>query len=130
MDKYLDRHVESARDAEVVKTYLEEVIERCKIIEEEVINSIENWADILPEDVKRTHLGLISDLIAEIEAIEREREALAEDLRASQGRSKEETDALKHQLREKEEELEEASAELRQRQQSVSGQSSPESIVP
>jgi|GEM_PF-815913 len=41
----------------------EEVIEKCNILEEEIISSIENWTDIIPEvEDFKTQIGLISNM--------------------------------------------------------------------
>lgn len=49
------------------------MIEKCNILEEEIINSIENWIDILPEVADfTTQIGLISELKMSREALEKD----------------------------------------------------------
>lgn len=48
--------------SEVIKTYLEEVVEGCLSLEEQVIKSIEDWTDIDPTLEIKTVLGLIGEL--------------------------------------------------------------------
>jgi hypothetical protein len=47
---------------EVLKTYFEEVIDECLSLEENVINSIEDWTDILPNAEIKAVINLIRDL--------------------------------------------------------------------
>ena len=87
--------------SEVVETYLEEVIERCNIIEEEVISSIENWTDIIPEADIQTEIGLLTDLKNDLQKETIARRALQDELQATQDQS-EENIKLKNQIVESE----------------------------
>lgn len=57
-----DEQAKMGQSPEVIKTYLEEIIGRCRIQGEEAISSIENWTDIVPEADIRTQIGVISNL--------------------------------------------------------------------
>lgn len=57
--KKLDDKIEGDK---LIRNYLEETIEKCNVLEEEVINSIENWKDIIPEADLTTQIGIISEL--------------------------------------------------------------------
>lgn len=63
---YIHRHNDSSYKRqitpEVVKTYLEEIIEDSLGLEEKVINSIEDWKDILPNLEVKTVINLIREL--------------------------------------------------------------------
>ena len=52
--RYEDEKESKKITKEVIRTYLEEIIEKCFNSEVEILNSIEDWSDILPEyaDVK------------------------------------------------------------------------------
>lgn len=50
-------------DYKLIISNFEEVIEKCNILEEEIISSIENWTDIIPEvEDFKTQIGLISNM--------------------------------------------------------------------
>lgn len=50
-------------DFKLVVSNLEEVIEKCNILEEEIISSIENWTDIIPEvENLKTQIGVITEM--------------------------------------------------------------------
>lgn len=47
----------------LITSNFEEVIEKCNILEEEIISSIENWTDIIPEVANlKTQIGLVSEM--------------------------------------------------------------------
>lgn len=91
-----------SEDNPPVATYLEEVIERCGVLEEEALSSIENWTDVIPEADIRTQIGVISELRLEIDAIKDDREKLQEELEDIKGRSEEREQVLRAQIEEKE----------------------------
>ncbi len=63
---YIHRHNDSTYKSEitseVIKTYLEEIVEDSLSLEEKVINSIEDWKDILPNLDVATVINLIREL--------------------------------------------------------------------
>jgi hypothetical protein len=112
---YLSRYNRARKDrakSDLVPTYLEDVIERCGILEEEVLSSIENWTDIIPEADVRTQIGLISDLKIRVDVLSQEAKALASELVESKGRSEKEIEALKVEKAQKGAELAKARREL------------------
>lgn len=60
--RHNDPSYKSQITPEVVKTYLEEIIEDSLGLEEKVINSIEDWKDILPNLEVKTVINLIREL--------------------------------------------------------------------
>lgn len=66
---YISRLDSENKEYKLIKSNFEEVIEKCNILEEEIISSIENWTDIIPEvENIKTQIGLISDMkIREVE---------------------------------------------------------------
>lgn len=51
------------KEHKLITSDFEEVIEKCNILEEEIISSIENWTDIIPEVANlKTQIGLVSEM--------------------------------------------------------------------
>jgi hypothetical protein len=121
--EYLQRHVDREEvepvHGEVVKTYLEEVIERCGILEEETLSSIENWTDIVPEADVRTQIGLISELREEVGRRAKDLEQLKKNLEEVKGRSEEAAAKFKEQIAAKEQELLKLRKELSERRSTI-----------
>jgi len=61
LTRYEDEKESKNITKEVIRTYLEEIIEKCINSEVEIINAIEDWSDILPEyaDVKKKFAEII-----------------------------------------------------------------------
>ena len=111
---YLNRQQSEETSNEVVKTYLEEVIGRCGTLQEEVLSSIENWTDIVPEANIRSQIGVITDLREQTEELHMELDNLKKESEETQGKPAEETRALEQQIRDKQSELSKARHELAQ----------------
>lgn len=129
VNKYLERHIdENQREnqtPEVIRTYLEEVIERCRVLGEETISSIENWTDIVPGADIKTQIGLISELTSEIEQLALQLHDLTAELEETKGISETETKRLHAEIRKKEKELSEARRELEQKRIGITGVTVP-----
>ena len=95
----------------IFKIGLEEVSERCTNLQESVINSIENWVDIIPEADVRTQIGMITAL--KIESTNLQKEIV--NMRAELERSKNESQDEKQKVKEKEEQLEKVKKELKEK---------------
>jgi hypothetical protein len=95
----------------------QEMIEKCNILAEEVISSIENWTDIIPEvENVKSQIGNISDKIVEGDSIAKELGILKIKLSESQDQLSEgskENEELKISISEKENELIKIRKELR-----------------
>ncbi|MDO8958071.1 MAG: hypothetical protein Q7V48_07535 [Deltaproteobacteria bacterium] len=100
-----DEQSKMGQSPEVIKTYLEEIIGRCRIQGEEAISSIENWTDIVPEADIRTQIGVISNLREEGDKLIGEVNTLKETLAEAKNQKIEETAKLKKEIDIKEEEL-------------------------
>lgn len=122
---YLKRQTdESQREnqtPEVIKTYLEEVIARCLVLEDEVISSIENWTDIVPGADIKTQIGLIGELTSQIQQLMSNIQDLTSELEVTKGESREEAKRLRAEIEKKEDQLRETKRELRQRRISITG---------
>lgn len=60
---FLNRLKNEIDDYDLHRNNLEEIIEKCNILEEEIMSSMEDWTDIIPEvENVKSQIGLISDL--------------------------------------------------------------------
>lgn len=60
---YITRIDKDNKEHKSITSNFEEVIEKCNTLEEEIINSIENWTDIIPEVANiKTQIGVISGM--------------------------------------------------------------------
>jgi hypothetical protein len=100
---------------EVIAVNLEEIIGRCNMLEEQAINSVENWTDVVPEANVSTQIGIITDLKRKTELLEADVRSLNNELGESKDKSAEEIKKLQGEKRQKEKELENARQELRNR---------------
>ncbi len=95
---YLERARSSKVDPSITTSY-EEVISRCTALEEEAVNSIEEWQDIIPEAANvKTQIGMITTLKRDLEGYSTQVGALQSELAANQSRSKDEYQTLQTQL--------------------------------
>jgi len=115
---YLERYqaetnIETAAK-QTIRTYLEEVIQRCNLLEEEVINSIENWTDIIPEADVSTQIGYISELKLKLDKLNEEVYKLNEEMK-SKSQSDGEKASLIEKIKKSEEQIMILQHELRAR---------------
>jgi len=118
--EYLGRHNTGELESEVVKTYLEEIIGRCRQLQEEALSAVENWTDIPGADVK-SQIGVITELADRVDVVQGEKTNLEVKLKETQGKSdksEEDVKALEAQVQEKDAELAKV-----QRQLAVEGSS-------
>lgn len=60
---FLERLNKENNEYDLQRNNLEEIIEKCDILEEEIMSSMEDWTDIIPEvENVKSQIGLISDL--------------------------------------------------------------------
>lgn len=102
---FLSRIKQEDENSKLIETNLEEIIEKCNILEEETINSIEDWTDIIPEvENVKSQIGLISELKSEV--ISKETEIVR--LKEESGQN----NALQSKLESKEKELQTLKSKL------------------
>lgn len=118
LDKRIDKYLthEEIKQSEVAKLTLEEIKERCNILAEESVSSIENWTDIIPEADVKTHIGIISDLKFEFETTAKDLQSLKAELSQTKNKSKEELKSLNEAALEKDRELSNLQRELRKKE--------------
>ncbi|MEW8266849.1 MAG: hypothetical protein AB2731_11970 [Candidatus Thiodiazotropha sp.] len=89
----------------VIKRNYEEVIEICNLLEEEAVNSIENWTDITPEADIKTQIGVISELKQSLVGKEKDLTSLNSKLKDTKGKSEVERKRLQSEVDEKEKQI-------------------------
>jgi len=109
---YIERLRQENSDFELIKNQLEEVIEKCNILEEESINSIENWTDIIPEANIKTQVGILSDLKADKVGLQTEIKNLKIKIKENQEIGEQEKADLKNIINDKEKKLIEVQSNL------------------
>jgi hypothetical protein len=116
VQEYLNRHNnEKWREnitVEVIKTYLEEVVQNCRILEDEALSSIDNWKDAIPEADVGIQVGVVSELNLELVRLAEEAKGLRSELEKTKERSEDETKQLKNRLDETVSQLSEARSRL------------------
>ncbi len=97
---YLERARSNKAEASITASY-EEVIERCTALEEEAVNSIEEWQDIIPEAANvKTQIGIITALKKDLAEYSTRLTKLKDDLQEKQSRTEGERQALQNDLAE------------------------------
>jgi hypothetical protein len=97
---------ENNNEFKLITSYFEEIIEKCNILEEEIISSIENWTDVIPEvENLKTQIGLISEIKSQKVALETEISSLIIDIETIKEEESKEKDELRKRLIEKESDL-------------------------
>jgi hypothetical protein len=114
--QYLSQCIEEDKknspSSDVVATYLEDVADRCVLLEEGILSSIESWTDITPEGDIKTQIGVISELTSKVDTLTQELIALGSELQETKGKTEKEIEILKAEKRQKEKELSELRQEL------------------
>lgn len=116
---------------ESVKIGYEEIIDRCKLLEEQAIGAIENWNDIIPEADVKTQIGMISELKQREEELEKRIENMTEQKLSSDKQN----DAKDFELQKAKNDLEKLRTELRAKEErlnlsGLSGIASASVVVP
>jgi hypothetical protein len=121
--KFTEEHREvNGASKELVLTHLEEVADKTNALEEQVLNSVEDWTDIIPEAEISTKIGVISDLKSTIEDRTSQISQLQNELRDARNQSeasqkmlrdrietfRAEIDTTKRQLREYERQIDQS----------------------
>lgn len=103
--------------AVTVRNY-EEIVERCRLLEEGTVNSIENWADIVPEADIKTEVGMISELRNKLDGAQNDLQQQIEQLQQAKGQSeheKQEKNRLKEEIKKKEKQVNDLACALAQK---------------
>lgn len=121
--EYLERHRDDSKRRgtahEVIKTYLEEIIGQCVLLEEAAISSIENWTDIIPEANVRTNIGVITELRNEVGQLSGALHHARTELNEVRGTSEEREEQLRADIEEKKSELIKLKTELYKKESAI-----------
>jgi len=115
LGEYMNRLPQEERDTEVLKACLEEAIGRCNIMEQESINSIEDWADIIPKAEVRPIIATIRQIETKMAEQAEHINHLQQELETVKGESeeqKEQAERLRKDKQEAEQELAKTRREL------------------
>lgn len=104
-------HIE--KHPEVTKRNYEEALGICVQLEEQVVSSIENWTDIVPEADIKTQIGVITDLRTNLEATKNDLATTRATLEREQGNAGARTSNLLETVNRLQGELEQQKRELR-----------------
>ena len=107
----------------------EEIVEFCSLLQEETVNSIENWTDILPEADIASRIGVITDLRLELESAGSELGELQSELDQAKDSSEMEKQALKKQIGDQERRISGLRSQIVEKQVFFSGVSSVDSFA-
>ena len=119
---YLERLPTEECDKEVMKTYLEEVREKCKALEWEAVGAIEHWMDVIPEADVTTQIDALVRTSKQLTESEEDRKQLAERLKEIQTkevRDSEQVSRLTVQLAAKQAEVQQYREKLAQQETSL-----------
>lgn len=117
---YIGNIDEENSEYKLIKSTYEEVIEKCNIVEEEIISAIENWTDIIPEvENFKTEIGLVSSLKTHQNTLICEIDKLQEDITKIQQTESEEKSKLEEKLNQKTKELDKTKSDLRNKEQEL-----------
>jgi len=108
---YLDRR-KTGVTGNVVNTWLEEEIQRLATLQEEALDAISNWTDIIPEADVTAQLAPYRELQASVLTLKTAKEELEADLKRVSGVDTERALELNRQFRKREAELEEVKKQL------------------
>ena len=108
---YLDRR-KTGVTGDVVNTWLEEEIHRLATLQEEALDAISNWTDIIPEADVTAQLAPYRELQAAVLTLKTAKEELEADLRRVSGVDTERALELNRQFRKRQAELEEVKKQL------------------
>ena len=108
---YLDRR-KTGVTGEVVNTWLEEEIHRLATLQEEALDAISSWTDLIPQADVTAQLAPYRELQASVLTLKTSKEELEADLRRVSGVDTERALELNRQFRKREAELEEVTKQL------------------
>jgi len=129
LQRYNDKEYNKRINPEVINTYFEEIVEECVKLEEKVINSIEDWTDILPNIEIMSVLNLIRELKIEFNDESAHLEQVNNGLREIKNKSEEEIRELNKGRIEITEELSRIKKELLKKSAQIGIPSISESLI-
>lgn len=120
--EYIVRIDKENKECKLIISNFEEVIEKCNILEEEIISSIENWTDIIPEVANlKTQIGLISEMKLRQAELEGDISSLNEKIETIKEEGSKEKEELQKSLSDKELNLIETRQKLKNAESKMNG---------
>lgn len=113
LSHYLGDDPEVNRDE--IEIGVEEALEKCRLTRRAILNSVEDWKDILPEADIAKQLGLVRELEAQISDLQDQLSQMEKERDEAQEESKE----ARHEREEKEKKLRETKKELREKEREL-----------
>lgn len=108
------------KEHKLITSNFEEVIEKCNILEEEIISSIENWTDIIPEVANlKTQIGLVSEMKLRQNELQGDISALNKKIETVTEEGSKQKDELQKRLSEKESDLSKTRQKLREAESKI-----------
>jgi hypothetical protein len=94
------------KEHKLITSNFEEVIEKCNILKEEIISSIENWTEIIPEVANlKTQIGLVSEMKLRQAELEGDISTLNKKIETVKEEGSKQKDELQKRLSDKESDL-------------------------
>lgn len=104
----------------LITSNFEEMIEKCNILEEEIISSIENWTDIIPEVANlKTQIGLVSDMKLRQIELENDISTLNKEIETIKEEGSKQKEDLHKRLIDKENDLSDTRKKLRETESKI-----------
>jgi hypothetical protein len=119
--KFRASEQEIEKHPEVTKRNYDEAIEICSLLQEQTVNSIENWTDIVPEADIKTEIGVISELKNFLNDKDSDLKLLKQQLEEAKGKSEQERNQLRQQIKEIEKQKNSLEREIRDRKVGLGG---------
>ncbi len=108
------------KEHKLITSNFEEVIEKCNVLEEEIISSIENWTDIIPEVANlKTQIGLVSEMKLRQSELEGDISILNKKIETVTEEGSKQKDELQKRLSEKESDLSKTRQKLREAESKI-----------
>ena len=127
--RYNDSNYKKQITSEVIKTYFEEIVEDSLSLEEKVINSIEDWKDILPDLEVKTVINLIRELNGNYDNTLAQLEQVNIALQETEDKSESDVNKLKKEKSEIEKELSRIQNQLREKSLQVGVPTISDSLI-
>lgn len=112
LGEYLAENEKKNASPEIATTHFKEIVDRCVLLEEGILSSIESWTDITPEGDIKTQIGVISELTRKVDNLTRDLDTLGSELQETKGKTEKEMETLRAEKKQKEKELSELRREL------------------
>lgn len=118
--EYIARIDKENKEHKLITSNFEEVIEKCNILEEEIISSIENWTDIIPEVANlKTQIGLVSEMKFRQAELENDISSLNLQIETVKEEGSKEKNELKKLLSDKESDLNKTKRKLQETESKI-----------